>query len=453
MLADAYLPSPMTVPLQIVERYGARYAAALWTPGGLGELMAALRRGGRALSELPDDRLLGAWGETVEAFLDQRSAERRGLDDALVRMCRLSPAGLAAGLEAVLGGVRREAAGELLARVGGVWSSRGAGSGPGGQPLPLRQEAAAPVAATAAAGRLGPVVVVLASNLPALAVQPLLPSLALRRPVLLKSPSAEPLFAPAFLSALARRQPALAGAMAAATWRGGDPLLEAPVLAGAAKVLAYGEEEALADLGRRAPGRVVGYGPKLSVAVVGAGTDPAAAAPGLARDVALFDQRGCLSITAVYTTGDAAALARWLAAALADLALRWPPGPVEPQAAAAVQQARLEAEMRGLQPAAGWPAVACGTVLLEPEPALCPSPGLRTVRIHPLDRLDRLTEEILPPWRGKLQGAALAGEEAWRLAPGLAALGVSRCAPPGELQSPSATWHNGGVDPLHALTC
>jgi hypothetical protein len=45
----------------------------------------------------------------------------------------------------------------------------------------------------------------------------------------------------------------------------------------------------------------------------------------------------------------------------------------------------------------------------------------------------------------------LAGEDAWSLEPRLRELGISRCAAPGELQSPDATWHNGGIDPLEAL--
>jgi hypothetical protein len=72
------------------------------------------------------------------------------------------------------------------------------------------------------------------------------------------------------------------------------------------------------------------------------------------------------------------------------------------------------------------------------------------VRIHPLADLGRLPD-VLAPWKGRLQGAALAGEDAWRLAPALAAFGISRCAAPGELQSPDVTWHNGGIHPLRAL--
>lgn len=95
-------------------------------------------------------------------------------------------------------------------------------------------------------------------------------------------------------------------------------------------------------------------------------------------------------------------------------------------------------------------ALAEGTVVVEPAPAFRPTPGLRTVRIHPLGDLARLPE-ILGPWRGRLQGVARAGEETRALEPGLEELGVSRVAAPGELQSPDALWHNGGRPPLDLL--
>lgn len=387
------------------------------TSDHLERLTAELRNAGEALRAIPTGDLLDAWSVAVEAFLDPGSPERRALDPDLARTSRLSPEGLNAALEAVLGGARRGPAAALLAEA----ERRGS------------------LAA-------GPVLVVLASNLPALAVQPLLPALALRRPVLLKSPSAEPLFAPAFLEALVRREPRLAGAVAAVAWPGGDAALEAPILAGVETVIAYGDEPALADLARRAPGKVVGYGPKTSLAAAGAGVEPQEIAPGLARDIALFDQRGCLSIAAVYTAGDAGELGERLAAALRELARRWPPGPPDPRVVAAVQQARLEAEMRGL--AVPGLSLLEGTVLVDPDPTFRPSPGLRMVRVHPLSDLERLPD-LLEPWRGRLQGTALAGADS--LDPPLRTLGVSRTAPPGDLQSPDVTWHNGGIHPLAAL--
>lgn len=393
-----------------------RYEGAVWTPRALGGVLETLAAAGPALAALSDARILAAWAAAVDEV-------GPAVEAVLPALCNLSPIGTRAGLERVLGGVSGEPARRLFTE-----AERRRSEARGG----------------------GPVLVVLASNLPGLAVQPLLALLALRRPVLLKSPSAEPLFAPAFVAALAAREPALAGALAAATWPGGDRALEAPVLAGVERVIAYGERESLEDLERRAPGKLVAYGPKTSLAVIAKDAVSADVATGLAEDVALFDQRGCLSVAAVYTDGDAAALARHLAAALAELAERWPPGPPAAAELAAVQQARLEAELRGSEIVRVGAALAAGTVIVEADPDFRPSPGLRTVRVHRVGELASLPE-LLSPWRGLLQSAALAGDAAWALAASLEELGISRCAAPGELQSPDALWHNGGVHPLEVL--
>ncbi len=401
------------------QRARAGAAPTLWAPADLRVVVRHLAQtGAAALAGLSPAAVRTAWLDAVAAFLDRQSEERRGLEAELASTCRLSREGLDAGLAAVLGGASGAAANEVFRQAEGRRSG-------------------------------GLVAVLLASNLPALAVQPLLPALALGRPVLLKSPTAEPLFAPAFVRALVRREPRLAPALAAVTWPGGDVALEEPVLAVAERVIAYGDAPALADLERRAPGKLVAYGPKTSLAVVAADADLGAAAEGLARDVALFDQRGCLSVQAVYTDGDGAALARELAAALARTAERWPPGAADPASLGGVQQLRAEAALRGLIVEALSPAAA-GTVVVDPLPAFRPGSGLRCVRVQPLPDLAELPRH-LAPWAGRLQGASLAGEAASALAPALEALGVSRCAPPGELQSPNALWHNGGIHPLAAL--
>jgi hypothetical protein len=462
------------------------------------ETLAALAErlngpGAAALAGLSDREILEAWEGAVAAFLDPASPERREIQAGLVRTTRLSPEGLEAGLEAVLGGMRGEPAARLLAEAAELRTEeRSVRQGrtlraSSQAPVVLGSSAAPGVGCGPAAPRSNLALVILSSNLPALAVQPLLPALAARRPTLLKSPRAEPLFAPAFVRALVRRLPALEPAVAAVTWRGGDEVLEAPLLARAGVVLAYGDDETVVDLERRTAeaggARFVAYGPKISLAAIGreavvAGTGVSGAGgrahalardavAGIARDVALFDQRGCLSIAAVYVEGSEAAaraLAEALAAELGRLARELPPGPAEPAAAAAVQQLRAEADLRGLhrprlRVGAGpghesTPPLAAGTVIVDPEPAFRPAPGLRTVRVHPLSELGRLPE-VLAPWRGRLQGVALTGvpdaAAAGRLAAALAALGVSRIAPPGELQRPDALWHNGGVSPLAAL--
>lgn len=426
MLSDFALP-PGFEPPETTERSagGVSWRAAAWTPEALGRLASVVAEGGEALSAVPPERRLAVWQETVAAFRDPDSPERRRLGPVLARLCRLSPEGLDAGLEAVLGGVAGEAAAHLFAEAAG--------------------RRAAP----------GPVLVLLASNLPALAVQPLLPALALGRSVISKSPTAEPLFAPAFVAALAAREPALGRAVAAVTWPGGHHALEAPLLVAASRVLAYGDRETLDDLGRRTGGeKLVTYGPKTSLAVISADADPGQAAPGLARDVALFDQRGCLSVAALYVERDAEAWAAALTGELARLAHEWPPGPAAPEAAGAVQRLRAEAALRGLPV---WPLepLGAGTVVVEPEPAFRPSPGLRTVRVHPLTDLAPLPE-VLAPWRGRLQGVAWAGRAAETAARSLTSLdgsglGISRVTPAGALQSPDALWHNGGAHPLTVL--
>ena len=433
------------------------FRRATWSAESLEGLADRLVRAGDALTSdalprVPGDRLLAVWQDTVAAFRDPASAERRELAGPLATLTRLSPAGLDAALEAVLGGVAADHAARVFAD-------------------------AAPPTGLPNTRPASPVLVILSSNLPALAVQPLLPILASRRPAILKSPSAEPLFTPAFVAALARREPAVGEAVAALTWPGGDHDLERPLLAAAGRVLAYGDEDALADLGRRlgqrgGRGKLVAYGPKTSLAVLGEAADPAAVADGLARDVALFDQRGCLSVAAVYTDGDPAVLARELARALERAARRWPPGPITAGEAAAARQVRDAAAMRGglvlpESPAAAGDApssqqeprlastdsLARGTVIVTPEGPLQPTPGLRTVRVHPLSHPSQLRSH-LAAWRGRLQGVALAGFDAdtrRRVVASLTALGASRFAPPGELQTPDTRWHNGGVDPLEAI--
>ena len=413
MLRDHALPpSFAAVETRREAVRGFELERAVWRPGDLARLARHLAgTGAAALRDLGPEPLLAAWSSVVEQFRDPRSGERRALAEPLAALARLSPAGLAAGLETVLAGA-----------------------------------AGAPARRVLAARELDPepgfALVVLASNLPALAVQPLWRALARGRPALLKSPSAEPLFAAAFVAALAAREPRLGDAVAAVTWRGGDAELEAPLLAAAREVVAYGEAETIADLARRAPGKVVAHGPKTSLGLVAAGAAPRDAAAGLARDIALFDQRGCLSVQAVYTTGDATALADELAAALAERALAWPPGEPTLAETAAVQQVRGDAELRGLhQPA--LPLLA-GTVIVEPELFFRPSPGLRTVRVHPLNDWSEL-EPILGPWSGRLQGVAASGALPSGLEERLRGLGVSRLAPAGELQHVGVDWDDGAA--------
>lgn len=394
------------------------------TPAELAATAARLAaRGRRALTALPLERRLDLWEETVAAFLEPGSPERSALLPRLLASSRLSPEGLTEGLELVLGGASGRAATEMARRAAAL-------------PAATRDTLAG---------------VVLAGNIPGLAAQSLLPALLLGRPLLLKSASAEPWFAPAIVAALVAREPSLADAFAAVAFAGDDSAALAAAFDEVDPLLAYGGAPAVASLAARFGERLVAHGPKASVAFVGAGVDLVGTARGLARDIALFDQRGCLSVQAVYVEGDAEELAAALAWALELESARLPHGPIDAATAAAVQQLRATTDLQRGGSSARQPELAVGTVLVESETFFRPVPGLRTVRVHGVSDL-RDALPALEPWRGRLQGAALAGPSADALSDTLPLLGFSRLAAAGELQSADVSWANGGIDPLAVFT-
>jgi hypothetical protein len=382
-------------------------------------LLARLAAAGSALRAIATDDLLAAWDGALATLLDPSSPEslilRDGGDTSFASRVRLSEAGLDAALDAVLRGLRRPAADRLAASLAAL--------------EPRRTGA--------------PRAVYLASNIPGLAAQPLLRGLLEGRPILLKSASAEPRFAPLLVSMLVARLPPLAPAVAAVTWPHADRAFEASLLAHGFEIELYGGQGAVDALTSRAPHLLV-HGPMASVALVTEDAEVTRAARGLASDIALFDQRGCLSIQAIYSVGSMARaedLVHALARELRDLAHRLPPGPATAEELAGTQQLRADAEVRALT--SDLLSITAGTVVIDPRPTFVPSPGLRSVRIHPLAQTGALLE-VLRPWDGRLQGVAIAGaiEEETRAA--LTALGVSRIAPVGELQHPDATWANWG---------
>lgn len=376
------------------------------SPVAIAQRLAAAAPDLRATS---DDQLLAAWNDTLAAFLDPGSPERRQLDSGLLQATGLSQAGLDHGLRSIGAGLLGEAAAGELAR-------------------PHRQKE----------DEFS--LVVLPAEPPGLILQSLLPALVARAPVLFKSARAEPHFAPAFLAALGQRVPALGGAYAVATWTGGDPEVEAPLHASARLVVAYGGEETVGALQTAAPRRLITFGPKLSLGWVGAGADLEQAARGMALDIATFDQRGCLSVHAVFVAPAAAsAFATTLASALNELATELPPGNTDPADRAGVRLAREDADLRGLT----WYGreLDAGTVILENDVRISPSPGLRTVRVHPAVDVPPLED-----WKGRLQGLAVAGNLASAVRTAFLEAGVSRFAPAGALQTTDAAWRNDGID-------
>jgi acyl-CoA reductase-like NAD-dependent aldehyde dehydrogenase len=282
---------------------------------------------------------------------------------------------------------------------------------------------------------------VLASNVPALA----LPAIALGclagTAVLVKSGRADPFSAPAFRRAIAAEDPELAATVVTAYWPGGDDERERMVLGRADVVVATGHDTTVAALARRLGDRVVAHGERSSIVAIGRerAVDADVLAAQVALDVALHDQRGCLSPHAVYVDGDARAFAERLVAALDALAGQLPPGPLEVHERAAHRAAVAEAEWAGATVLAG----VGGTVLVGDDRTPLTVPGRRTVWIRPFLSL----RDMVPP--GTVECVAVAGVQPDVEA--LRRLGVARVCAPGRMQRPRLSWPRGQRAPLRTL--
>ena len=347
------------------------------------------------------------------------AAGRWAGDDALraelPAVARLSPAMVAEILPLAAGALDADAMGELVAR------ERGAAPGP------------ALVAA------------VVASNVPALGVPAIALGCLTGAAVLIKSGRGDPLSAPAFRRALDAVDPDLAATVVTAYWPGGTRSFEQALLARADVVVASGGDATMEALRRQVGPRLLTYGARMSLVALDlrheAALEPVARA--VARDVALHDQRGCLSPHVALVVGDREAFADALVRALAALRPALPPGGLTLEERAAIRLAVEEASWAG---AHAVRAGLGGAALVETWADVRPGPGARTVRVCPLASLAALPA-ALPA--GRIECVGVHGEgvdvEALR------ARGVSRVCRAGRMQEPPLAWPRGQRAALGSL--
>ena len=263
--------------------------------------------------------------------------------------------------------------------------------------------------------------------------------------------------------ALAEEAPRLAGALAVLYWSGGSgDVTERVAVETADLVVAYGGDATMRSLRERLPVTtpLVAYHHRISVALVGrealSRERLSGVAETLARAVALFDQRGCVSPHAVLVEQGGEAGSRELAEALAreldGLHEVLPPTSASPSHASAVHQLRRTLELRRAAgedielhsgPGASW------TVVLESAAMLEPSVLGRTVRVHSV--VDALAvPALLEPMGRHLQtvGVAGLGERIEDVASALGKVGAVRVCPLDEVPFPPPWWHHDGRGPL-----
>jgi hypothetical protein len=431
------------------------------TPVSMARTLDALAEAGRSLSRRPVAEVVLALGSVGERFLDPGDALRR---EALARLpddARVSPEQARWTLDGMARDWTPQQLTRLLVAEFAVPRVLDGFVALPHDPVPRRLRALGPSLAFH----------VTAGTVPGVSVSSLIRGLLVKGPVLLKPGAGDALLPTLFARGLTEAPgagPELAAALAVRYWPGGTEALEGPALAAADQVVVYGSDATVTAVGRRLGPhqRLVAYPHRVSVAVLAsralAPQARSAVVVALARAAASFDQRGCVCPHQVFlpgASGEAVSdFARALAGALEREVGRLPPGPLDPDEAAAVHQVRGAAEMRaaagqGVELHAG-PGLAW-TVVLDPEPALAPACLARTLHLTPLGGIEELGP-ILAPLARHLQsvgtaGFADAGPDAEALAEVLARNGATRIVPLDGMPFPPPWWRHDGRGPLTDL--
>jgi hypothetical protein len=298
-----------------------------------------------------------------------------------------------------------------------------------------------------------------AGNVPALPLWSLACGLLVKAGNVGKLPSAEPVFATLFARLLAEIHPPLADCLAVVWWKGGDDASARAVFDEADTVLAYGGNEAIAQVRALVPvtTRFLGYGHKLGFGIVARAALDAHKAPATARlaahDIVRYEQQGCYSPHLFYVQRggrvDPRGFAQYLAAELANLQQRYPRRALSLLEAAADSGWRQAAE-RQSGAREGWevlgaPEAAWAVAYSDTPASLAPTSGGRSILVCAVDRLDEVPALVAPHARF-LQSVGVACEphELFALAEALGQAGVTRIAALGAMTTPEPGWHHDG---------
>ncbi len=410
-----------------------------------------LRAASAALASLTDDEVLGGivaaltlWAGP-DGYADRAAgelSETRGMSRAMVRygLARMVAAHDRASLARWLAEARTEAAAFAAPAPGRTRRP----------PVPAPAPDPSPVA--------GPAVVaqILAGNVAGLAIPAIIEALLARSAVVVKPASGEAVTAPLMKESLDRAAPALGAAVQIQSWKGGDESVESRVFGEVDFVVASGGEGAMGSLRRRVAGPVLLYGPKYSIGVLGLGWRNASDTwwEEAAREIALWDQEGCLSPRVLFVGGDCRRFAARLAEALALWERRWPARPRTPAEAAEVHGFRSRYQMAdGKTVGILAPKGTAWTVAWDHAPSLHAGPPARVVRVTRRLSMKSMTTLLHSPKGREIQGMGLAflgsHERGWRETATKG--GVPFTSLLQRLQDPPAGWRADGRSGLAEL--
>ncbi len=289
--------------------------------------------------------------------------------------------------------------------------------------------------------------IVSSGNIPLVALAPAVMLASAQIPVIVKLSRADAALFPWLLHEIERRNKRLHAGIYAHHWPSDAPELQ-ELFKFADKIFVFGSNQTVGFFQQNYPEKTVGFGHKFSVGYCETASADNIFMEGFARDAALYFQRGCLSLQALFVKTPADNLANWVDAFAQVYGqtvqkLHGGEGDVKPSKRLRQIQEILDLqgiEYRRIVPNFG---LAIQTDRFAPE--LLHGEG--ALQIIPVKNVDEIFAQ-LKPFREMLQGLAIgcADKSRFETLQLLAAEGgFSYVCESGELQSPPLDWANGGV--------
>ena len=269
-----------------------------------------------------------------------------------------------------------------------------------------------------------------------------------------------------FAHSIYQSEPKLGACLEVAEWKGGTEDLESALFAEAQCVTVTGTDQTLADVRARIPAhvRTVGYAHRVSLGYVTRDVltsfNAHQVAALAARDVAAWDQVGCLSPHAIYVESGGRVspmeFAELLGAEMAALERIRPRGRLHPEQSAAIAARRSFYQVRAAHSPETriWcsPDSTAWTVVYENEPSFVPSCLNRFVYVKSVESLTQALEGAASvSHQVSTVGLAASGSKTRSLALEFARWGASRICPLGQMQAPPLAWRHDGRPTLGDL--
>ncbi|MEK7702963.1 MAG: acyl-CoA reductase [Nitrospirota bacterium] len=292
---------------------------------------------------------------------------------------------------------------------------------------------------------------ILPGNIPSIGVMSLVTAILVKSASIAKISAQNGDLTPFFIEGLHTISPLLAKSIAIVSWEQSNQKEMSAAFSQSDKVILYGSDETVDAIAKLVSPltKMIVHGSKVSLGLIAKECVSREIAERAAMDVALYDQRGCLSPHLYYVEeggGNAPILfAQYLSEALQKMPL--PKGPISNDSASAIQQLRGTMQLMGGMVFASSNTVDY-TVLYDPDPAFAFSPLSRTIWIKPIKTFSEIGNH-LSAIGNKLQAVGIALPESScgkreSILEMLGLMGACRICPIGEMQKPPLTWHHDG---------